>query len=415
MISPFRVALAIATLLALARGAPASITLYDRDAWTVSIGGRAQGFYSLATGDAFPRGENAFLTGEGPVDAVGDQAGRFTTSRMRGGWAANMFGLTVTNQISDRLKVTGRMSFWFTVEGDQTKGAANNDGSLDIRQGFVKLEGTSWGGVLLGRNLGLHSRGSLLMEAFMTADEYGVGSPCNVTGLGFTCGQVGYGVLMPGFNAGIVYNTPELRGFMLAVGAYDPRRIGPDGGGPQSYGQTPLPLFEAEALQHLEWKSLTLDLFLNGMWQRALQTDGDAKLDAYGAGYGLRVGLGPLKLSLVGGWDHGGGMYVPLGDVAIDAQGQLRDVSTLWGQVMYTLGKFDLTAGVGRARMFANAADLDDPMSSLIKSHLGINGAVMYHLGPVVLVAQYFRMVHTWHGGQEQTIDVFNTGATFTW
>jgi hypothetical protein len=162
-------------------------------------------------------------------------------------------------------------------------------------------------------------------------------------------------------------------------------------------------------------KKLTIDLFTNGMWQRAVQTDGDAKLEAYGVGYGGRLGLGPVKLGFVGGWDHGGGMYVPLGDVSIDTEGHLRDVATLWGQLMYTLGPVDLTAGVGRARMYATAADDNDPMASLIKSHLGINGAVMYHLGPVVLVAQYFRMVHDWQRGQRQAINVFNTGATFNW
>jgi predicted porin len=400
--------------MALARSAQASITLYEKDAWTLSIGGRAQGFYSFAAGDAVPKGEPAFLTGEGPIGAVGDGSGNFATSRMRGGWAASMFGLTVTNQVSDRLKVTGRLSFWFTVEGDQTKGAPNDDGSLDIRQGFVKIEGP-WGGVLLGRNLGLHSRGSLLQDSFLSADEYSVGSPCNVTGLGITCGQVGYGVLMPGFNAGIVYNTPDLHGFVLSLGAYDPRRVGPEGMGPQSYGQTPLPRFEFEALQHLEVRPLTLDLFLNGMWQRLVSTGADDKLEAYGVGYGLRLGVGPLQLGFVGGWDHGGGMYVPLGDVSIDSQGHLRDVETYWGQIMYSLGKVDLTGGVGVARMHATVTDEADPMLSLIKWHQGINGAVLYHLGSVVLVAQYFRMAHQWSLGQRQVVHVFNTGATFNW
>jgi hypothetical protein len=400
--------------MSLARSAHAGITLYERDAWSLSIGGRTQGFYSFATGDSYPTGNPAFLGGEGPVAAIGDENNHFTTSRMRGGWAANMFALTVTDQISPRLKATGRVSFWFTVEGDQTKGLANDDGSLDIRQGWVKLEG-GWGGVLFGRNLGLHSRGSLLQDSFITADEYSVGSPCNITGLGISCGQVGYGVLMPGFNAGIVYNTPEWHGLMLSVGAYDPRRIGPDDGGVTSYGQTPYPRLESEATEHWETNWFGLDLFVNGMWQEAGKTGGSDTIQAYGVGSGGRVSLGLLKLGFVGGWDHGGGMSVPLGDVSIDKDGHLRDVVTWWGQAMYSLGAFDLTSGVGRARMYANAADDADPMFSLIKAHLGINGALLWHLGPVVLVAQYFRMVHTWHRGQEQAINVFNTGATFNW
>jgi hypothetical protein len=409
-----RGALVAIAVMSLARSAQANITLYDQDRWTLSIGGRTQGFYSLAEGDAFATGPQAIFRHEGPVGAVGGTDNHFTTSRLRGGWAASMFGLTVTNRINDCLKVTGRVSFWFTIEGDQTKGLNNDDGSLDIRQGYLKLEGC-WGGLLLGRNLGLHSRGSLMQDSFITADEYSVGSPCGVTGLGITCGQVGYGVLMPGFNAGIVYNTPDWHGFGLSVGAYDPRRIDPEMGGEASYGQTPLPRFEAEALQHWERQWFTVDLFANGMWQRAGLSGGDQNIGAYGVGYGGRVGLGPAKLGFVAGWDHGGGMYVPLGDVAIDASGHLRNVATMWGQAMYTIGPVDLTGGLGQARMYSTAVDDENPMFSLIKRHVGINGAVLYHLGPVVLVAQYFRMVHSWYGGQRQAINVFNTGATFNW
>ena len=65
--------------------------------------------------------------------------------------------------------------------------------------------------------------------------------------------------------------------------------------------------------------------------------------------------------------------------------------------------------------MQQTASDEGDPASSLIKSHVGINGAVMYHLGPVVLVAQYFHMQHEWQHGHEQGVHVVNTGATFNW
>jgi predicted porin len=409
----------VAVAIGLAGQARAAITLYDKEAWTVSIGGRAQGFYSFASGDAQPVGEPAFLIGEQGFAATPDGEGKFVTSRLRGGWGGCMFGLNVTNQITPRLKVTGRLSFWFAVEGDQSKGATNDDGSFDVRQGFVKLEGP-FGGVLLGRNLGLHSRGSLMMDSFLSADEFGVGSPCNITGLGLTCGQVGYGVLQPWFNAGIAYNTPEWHGFQLTVGAYDPRRIDAPAMGAPAYGRTPLPRFESEALQHLALRILNVDLFLNGMWQKAGRTGGPAPgvpdaVNAYGVGYGVRLGILGLQLGFAGGYDRGGGMYIPLGDVSIDTTGHLRDVFTYYGQAMYTVGNVGLTAGAGTAIMHSTAADDADPMSSLIKSHLGINGGVLYHLGPVVLVAQYFRMRHEWHRGQHQTANVFSTGATFNW
>jgi predicted porin len=410
-------ALPVSAVLAAAGAARAGIVVYDKEAWSLSIDGRAQGFYSFATGDAAPTGATSgvALAGEAPIAAIGDDEDRFITSRMRGGWAGSLLGATVKNEISDTLTAVARLSYWFTIEGDQTKGAANAVGSLDIRQGFVKLESASLGGLLLGRELGLHSRGSLLQAALLTADDYSVGSPCSITGLGITCGQVGYGVLMPGFNAGIVYNTPELSGFTLSVGAYDPVRVGPMGIGPQSYGQTPLPRFEGELVYHLARGAFAVDAFVNGMWQRLVKTGGDQTLDPMGVGYGGRITVGGARLGFVGGRDKGGGMSVPLADVQIDPAGHLRIVTTYWGQAGYVLGNLELTAGVGVALNRETALDAATPAVSVIKSHLGINAALLYRLGPVTLVAQYFRMQHRWHRGEEQVANLVNTGATFNW
>ena len=89
-------------------------------------------------------------------------------------------------------------------------------------------------------------------------------------------------------------------------------------------------------MQHLTLSKLTVDLFVNGMWQKAGHTGGPAPglpdtLNAYGVGYGVRLGILGVQLGFAGGYDRGGGMYIPLGDVSIDTAGHLRDVFTYWG------------------------------------------------------------------------------------
>ena len=408
--------LALLPALVAAR-AHAALPLYNKEGWAVATDGRAQGFFSYANGDAGPKGGSPSVdpktgyTGDGGFAAVGDGNRDFSTSRLRGGWAASVLGFSVTRQISQTLKVSARLSFWFTVENDQAKGPANNVGSFDIRQGYLKLDGT-WGGLLFGRDLGLHARQAIIQNAILS-DGNGVGSPCNITGLGFACGQAGYGVLFPGFNPGIVYNTPSLGGLVLSVGAFDPVRFDAAG-----WGQTPLPRLEFEAT----FSRGSLVVFGDGMWQRIGKTGAADVLDAVGVGYGARVQLGPLHLGFLGGYDRGGGMYVPLGpgDMALDSAGQLRTVQTYWGQVMYSLGNFDVTSGVGAALAQQTPSDVaaqKDPLAptTLIRSQVGINAGLLYHLDAVVLVAQLFRMQHQWFNRATQNANVVNLGATFNW
>jgi predicted porin len=388
--------------------ARADITLYDKDNWTFATDGRAQGFYSLGFGDsaAKPAAPMGTLI-MGGFNAVGDSNQDFTTSRMRGGWAATVLGVTAKNKISETLSVSAHLAFWYDVANDQAKGPPNNVGSLDIRQGFLKLESTSWGGLLIGRNLGLHPRQEIIQNAVFTG-AYAIGSPCNITGMGITCGQAGYGVVYPGFNPGIVYNTPELQGlqgFQLSVGAYDPVRM------TDAFGQTPLPRLEFEATYHIAM----VDTFASGMWQEAIATGGSKKLNAVGIGGGARATFGPFKVGALVNVDKGGGMYIPIGDVTIDSTGELRTVLNWWLSALYTIGQYDISAGFGEAHMAQTSADEADTMHSLIKNQIGWSVGVLYHLGPVGLDVEWFHQDHEWWGGQSQKANLINAGATVNW
>ena len=77
--------------------------------------------------------------------------------------------------------------------------------------------------------------------------------------------------------------------------------------------------------------------------------------------------------------------------MAVAVEGPSHDPAAI-----YSIGKLDLSAGAGTAITHATTADELDTSSSLIKSHLGINGWLTCHLRPVVLLAKYFLMRHQW-------------------
>jgi predicted porin len=400
----------LTTVCASSGAAYAGLTLYDKDNWTFAVDGRAQGFLSYGFGDAVAKPVGTMVGGY-MFGAIPDGSGNFATTRVRGGWAGSVMGVNATHKYSDTLSVSGRISFWFAMETDQNKGPANTN--LDIRQGFLKLDSTVWGGLLIGRNLGLHTRQSIIQDAiFQDGDT--VGSPCGITGAGISCGQAGYGVLYPAFNPGIVYNTPDMGGFNLSVGAYDPVRHDDAMNPAANFGQTPLPRLEFEAAFH-KGESTSIDVWANGMWQRLVKTGASDAIDATGVGAGFRAGFGGFKLGFLAAMDQGGGMYIPLGDTQIDATGKLRTVTTFWGSAMYTFGNWDITAGFGQSINKQTDDDKAKNNNGLIKSLQGASAGLHYHMGPLVWVAQFFQMEHKWFNDAKQTGNVINVGATFNW
>jgi hypothetical protein len=403
--------------LAVARSAQADVVILEKDGWTVATDGRVNGFYSFETGDYQPtlpdgtKGNHGLVGtpfGNNPDDA--SEGSKFTTSRIHTGYVGSILGFTVKKQISERLKVTGHVAIWWPIETDQFRGYSSM--VPDPRESYVKLEGT-WGGLLAGRALSLHDRGGTVTD-FKYANGYSVGGVCNAVGQGPLCGNIGYGYQFPGFAAGIVYNTPNLSGFQWTVGLYDPVRIG---AGNTEFGRTPVPRIESEANYDLDTPSLKLSLYVNGLWQRA---GGDIAgeprvVNAYGAAYGARVELGGFKLGAGGNWDKGtGDMIALVGTVPMNDQGELRTGDGYFGQLMYTIGDVDLAAGGGITRVQELATDVINNLS-VIKSRLGLNAGINYHLGPAVLNAQVFRAQHTYWLGEKQNMTFVHAGMTFVW
>ena len=90
--------------------------------------------------------------------------------------------------------------------------------TVEARGAYFKFEG-GWGGITVGRSLGLFARGGILLD-YDVEHGHGPGFPCGVKEVhGGACGHAGFGLLFPGFHSGFVYNTPTLAGSSSRLGS----------------------------------------------------------------------------------------------------------------------------------------------------------------------------------------------------
>lgn len=428
------------------------VLLKDKD-WEVYTEGRVGAFVSYVFGDGFPQPKSALaadgvtvtplwdIVGGGWQAAakfksndpmVGD-AGKVSSMRVRSGFVGNVLALGVRHQLMPEVKLTGFFQIWAYIESQLR--AKNQPNPADVRQGYGKVE-APWGTVTAGRQRCLFSRGATDIDV-MYAHRWGVGMPHPVDSNGPTLGQIGFGVLGSGFAGGVVYTTPTFAGLKLDAGVFEP--ISLTGKGSWSRTELLRPEGELTFEQPLGAKGKIV-LFANGAVQKVyLGSYCDEKapnarcgVTATGFGYGGRFEFGPVHLGIAGHRGKGLGLNYALevSDAAQDFQGNLRVFDGYYAQTQFVIGPVEPFAGIGIARVFLTPSDksskVDDPRDaatdatmyphSFIKSQMGINGGVVYHVSPALhLDLDYFRAQAKWYLGEKQTLNAINGGMTLSW
>ena len=424
-----KIAVASATLalgLSLARPSLADVTILKGDSWEMYTTGRVDAFFSYGVGDGLPSarpGENITPGGglnpgndgspsTAPVMIGSDgnplpQQGRFQGMRVRSGFIPNVFGVGFRRKMNEDTTLSVKIAIWATLESDSQRKAAQV--LADAREGYLKVESKKWGSVLAGRALDLFSRGATQND-FMYGHGYGLGFPGNIDNVGPTNGMIGFGVLAAFFSPGIVYNTPNLAGLQLAVGVYDPS---PFAG---FFDATREARPEGELTYDFSSGPFKLHLFGNGAFQNFYKNASNTSVQAYGAGYGARIEVGPVHLGLAGHIGKGLGLEYAFqsGDVAVSPNFELRDFDgySALGQVV--VGPVDLNAGWGISRVFALPSDLSSNVS--LPQQWAISAGVVYHVTDYFhLDIDYLHALVTWSLGEHQTMDFVNTGVIATW
>ena len=222
----------------------AAVVLGGADGWEVSYGGFINLFYTQSD---FGSEDSAHLN-EGLLPS-------FHTMVVK---TPEVNGLTGTGQIT------------FAVDSSAEKGSRLNKSGLfgttsniDMREVFFNVSG-DFGTISAGRTLALFGRQAILKDITL----FGVGYLVGPDGGGTTLGRIGAGYVYPDFRTRFVYQTPDMNGFQLSVGIFDPQEPGGLLGGAAGWSsETDTPQFQAEATFNSAFEGGSFSGWAGFIWQ----------------------------------------------------------------------------------------------------------------------------------------------------
>ena len=383
------------------------------------------GFASYTFGEGFPTppAGATFTDGAGLRGAPGitDDQNKITSTRIRSGYLGNILAFGLKKDIGEGTSLEGYFALWTVIQTDHTR---FHPVSTDVRESYLKVEGP-WGSVLAGRTLGLFGKGSVEID-FNYAHGYGVGYPCSLDETTTpACGQIGFGVIFPYFAAGLVYKTPtsgRIRHLRRRLRSGHPRwKVGADTAPPTRRRA------HAMISRLASWASCTLPDRRCGRSSASserLELLQPRALPVRCAWSSVRCRLG-----FAGHYGKGLGFFYALEDTpaagytandtfgdAPDTDGTLRTFDGYYAQSAVVLGKVDLAAGYGVARLHMLDLDVKRTDTILPKKQAGLNAGVFFHANEnLVLGLDVFQAKFAWYNGSTQTVNTISAGVTMPW
>ena len=287
-------AVAGSVLLAATLSAPANaaIVLGGDNGWEVSYGGFINLFYT----------QSSF---ENP-------AGTATTdsAHLNEGLLPAFHTLTAKSPEINGLKGTAQITFAVDASGNSSGRLNKADvfgtsSRIDMREVFFNVEG-DFGTVSVGNTLSLFMRQSILKDYTL----FGVGALAGPNGAGTALGRIGFGYVYPDFRTRFSYKTPDINGFTLEVGVFDPQTpvgctgaaataaVVAAGGCTATASVVDTPQFQAEANYNTTFQGGTFNLWAGMLWQeQTLQfAAGNASVTSFGFNVGADVTFGGFNV-----------------------------------------------------------------------------------------------------------------------
>jgi predicted porin len=345
-----KIAAAVGTAaLAMTLGAPANaaISLGGDNGWEVTYGGFINLFYTQSDwdfGPGVPDEDSAHLN-EGLLPA-------FHTLTVK---SPTINGLTGTGQIT------------FAPDSSQDKrtrlnkpGLLGGDSTIDMREVFFNVDG-SFGTISAGRTLSLFQRQAILKDYTL----FGVGALAGPDGSGTALGRIGFGYVYPDFRTRFAYVTPNINGFQLSVGVFDPQE--PLGTG-ANVSETDTPQFQAEATYNTAFGGGNISAWAGFLWQDqeifagALGNVASSDVESFGVNLGLDITYGGFNV--MGSWYDGEALGTQLfnigggngfGCVAAGCEEADNDGFIVQGSYTFN-GKTKLGVSYGESSQDASAA-----------------------------------------------------------
>ncbi len=263
----------------------AAIVLGGEDGWEVSYGGFVNLFYTQSDFDYGDRTEDSAHLNEGLLPG-------FHTMTVK---TPEVNGLKGTSQITFAVDSSSEKSSRLNKSG--LFGTTSN---IDMREVFFNVEG-DFGTISVGRTLALFMRQDILKDYTL----FGVGALAGPDGGGTALGRIGFGYVYPDFRTRFVYQTPDVNGFQLSVGIFDPQEpIGPDG----LAAETDTPQFQAEATYKSDFDGGSFGMWASFLWQEQeitpvtgmMEADDNiigGDIESVGVNFGAEVNAGGFNVS----------------------------------------------------------------------------------------------------------------------
>ncbi len=379
----FKTTALAAALVAASAPASSAVIATNADGWEISFGGTVNLFMNFYDNQG---GTNEVHLQEGLLPA-------FATFKAK---SPTVNGLTGTAQIS------------FAPDSSNSKLRRQDKGgtAIDMREVFFNVEG-SFGTFSVGRTLGIFSRQAILKDQTL----FGVGAGGNGDGAGTTLGRIAHGYVYPAFDTRFSYKTPDMNGFQLEVGLYDPLEgdEGPIGGSINNW-DTSIPRVEAEATYGTSFAGGSLNLWLGALWQEsdnvynAFAPSNSVDLTHWGVDGGIQVTFGGFEF--VGHYTTGENLG-QLFKIAAPVNGTNDTEEDHWyAQIGYTfMGTTKVAASYGESEQKDNGTTLNNNLWTVGVYH-DVNSWLK-------LVAEYNNQESDQLGVTDA--DVFGVGAFIFW
>jgi hypothetical protein len=393
-----------AAALALSSQAGAVVVVGGDNGWEVSFDGNINAFYTVSDCE----------TGCGAEQ---------DTSRVHSGFLPAFFSFNVKTPTVNGLTGSARISFAPTIHSSKGSNSVGAGGGLvgaqiDTREVVANVDG-SFGTISFGRTLGIYGRQAILkdMTLFGVGNSYGGGDYGSVT-----AGRIGTGYIYPDFQARFSYKTPNMNGFQLEVGMYDPvEPTGTFAGGNGTF-ETDTPRFEGELTYATAFDGGTFNVWGDFLWQESDNVAINDDITQSGIGVGAQVAFSGFEVT--GYYYDGEGLGMGfLGDATSAACGTTicdeADNDGYYFQGTYTFnGKTKVGLSYGESNTDGFAGATGGPAAS------GDLEQTMWSVGVYHDVNSWLKLVAEYNDREDENEttgattlewDAFSVGAFLTW
>ncbi len=380
--------------------------------WKVEFSGNVNGFLSDVSCDSDPSGP--VLSGLACGSLSG---GDYDDNNVRTGLLPSWLGFHA-ERTEGSIKYGVTLGFQPGIDSNTAIAGAPIDGGLGLnssnfRQVFLEFSGENWGGIKIGRDLGVFGSDAILSD--MTLSGVGTVSDLTQGGGNTSLGRIGVGYLYADWKGQVQYSSPKWGGFSFNLAVVDPWGLvdlsgeSLDAGTFSQEGST----YGFEGKVNYAWEGdFSGKLWASFISQKLKTIDpalGDE--DAFGYDVGAKIGFGGLEL--VGYYYAGEGIGTTafLFD-AVDAGGNTRDSDGMYAQATYKFPGPGTKIGVSWGESNLDRGPADPAATSLVEKNESFVIGVYHPLAAWLnLVLEYTETRATAHNGNEAEEKAIAAGA----